>query len=52
MTTLRTCKLNECKKPFTPTKPWQRFCDHHCRTTFHNRIKQRLLKHCKKLGIT
>jgi len=45
---IKTCALRTCKQPFTPVKPWQRFHQDQCRTTFHNRIKQMILRKAKR----
>lgn len=39
----KTCANKDCKLPFTPVTPWQRFHCAQCRDAYHNRRKQRYM---------
>jgi hypothetical protein len=41
---IRTCANKECKMPFPPKKPWQRFHCRQCRDRYHNLLRQAILK--------
>ena len=41
---LRTCKNQECKKPFPPVTVWQRFCTPVCRERVKWLIRKAILR--------
>lgn len=41
---LRTCRNPECRKPFPPTRYWQRDCTKGCHDRYHNLRRGKILK--------
>lgn len=44
----RTCKRTKCRKKFTPSKPWQKFCDEACGNLERQRRRREEFKALKK----
>jgi hypothetical protein len=44
----RTCKRTKCRKKFTPTKPWQKFCTLKCGDLERQRRRREEFRKLKK----